>query len=91
VNRWLTLAPLAVLGALAVLFGFYALKHDPHVQPQPSGRVRGLQREGQRRVARTRAEHHVAHAAANQFVDGHARLGGRWVHHYSVSHWTRPA
>ena len=32
-NRWLTLAPLAVLGALAVLFGFYALKHDPHVQP----------------------------------------------------------
>jgi cytochrome c biogenesis protein CcmG/thiol:disulfide interchange protein DsbE len=32
-TRWLTFAPLAVLAALAVLFGVYALKHDPHVQP----------------------------------------------------------
>jgi cytochrome c biogenesis protein CcmG/thiol:disulfide interchange protein DsbE len=33
VTRWVALAPLAVLAALAGLFGFYALKHDPHVQP----------------------------------------------------------
>jgi cytochrome c biogenesis protein CcmG/thiol:disulfide interchange protein DsbE len=33
VTRWLTLVPLVVLVALAALFGFYALKHDPHVQP----------------------------------------------------------
>ena len=32
-SRWLYLAPLVVLGALAVLFAAYALKHDPHVQP----------------------------------------------------------
>jgi cytochrome c biogenesis protein CcmG/thiol:disulfide interchange protein DsbE len=34
VTRWLALAPLAVLAALAVLFGFYALKHNPHVEPR---------------------------------------------------------
>jgi cytochrome c biogenesis protein CcmG/thiol:disulfide interchange protein DsbE len=34
VTRWLTLAPLAVLAALAVLFGVYALRHDPHVDPR---------------------------------------------------------
>ena len=33
-NRWLAFVPLAVLGALALLFSFYALKHDPRVQPQ---------------------------------------------------------
>ena len=32
-NRWLALAPLVVLAALALLFGLFALKHDPHVQP----------------------------------------------------------
>jgi cytochrome c biogenesis protein CcmG/thiol:disulfide interchange protein DsbE len=33
VNRWLALAPLAVLAALGVLFAGYALHHDPHVNP----------------------------------------------------------
>jgi cytochrome c biogenesis protein CcmG/thiol:disulfide interchange protein DsbE len=33
VTRWLTLAPLVVLLALAALFGLYALRHDPRVQP----------------------------------------------------------
>lgn len=33
-NRWLALAPVAVLAALGLLFGLYALKHDPHVDPQ---------------------------------------------------------
>lgn len=33
-NRWVALLPLAVLGALAVLFAGFALHHDPHVQPQ---------------------------------------------------------
>jgi cytochrome c biogenesis protein CcmG/thiol:disulfide interchange protein DsbE len=32
-TRWLTFLPLIVLAALAVLFGAYALKHDPHVTP----------------------------------------------------------
>lgn len=32
-TRWLALAPLAVLAALALLFSGYALKHDPKVQP----------------------------------------------------------
>jgi cytochrome c biogenesis protein CcmG, thiol:disulfide interchange protein DsbE len=34
VNRWLALLPLGVLAALALLFGVYALKRDPQVQPQ---------------------------------------------------------
>jgi cytochrome c biogenesis protein CcmG/thiol:disulfide interchange protein DsbE len=33
VTRWLTLLPLIVLVGLAGLFGFYALRHNPHVQP----------------------------------------------------------
>ncbi len=32
-KRWLYLTPLAVLGALALLFAGYALHHDPHVNP----------------------------------------------------------
>lgn len=32
-KRWIALAPLAVLVALAVLFSGYALRHDPHVNP----------------------------------------------------------
>ena len=32
-TRWPFFAPLVVLGALAVLFAAFALKHDPHVQP----------------------------------------------------------
>jgi cytochrome c biogenesis protein CcmG, thiol:disulfide interchange protein DsbE len=34
VSRWLALAPLGVLVALALLFGLFALKHDPKVQPR---------------------------------------------------------
>jgi cytochrome c biogenesis protein CcmG/thiol:disulfide interchange protein DsbE len=34
VTRWLSLAPLLVLAALAALFGLYALHHDPQVQPR---------------------------------------------------------
>ena len=33
-TRWLALAPLAILAALALLFSLYALKHDPKVQPR---------------------------------------------------------
>lgn len=33
-NRWLALAPVAVLLALGLLFALYALKNDPHVDPQ---------------------------------------------------------
>ena len=33
-TRWLAMAPLAILGALALLFSLYALKHDPKVQPR---------------------------------------------------------
>ncbi len=32
-TRWLAALPLAVMAALAALFAFYALKHDPHVNP----------------------------------------------------------
>jgi cytochrome c biogenesis protein CcmG/thiol:disulfide interchange protein DsbE len=34
VTRWLALAPLVVLAALAALFGLFALHHDPQVQPR---------------------------------------------------------
>jgi cytochrome c biogenesis protein CcmG, thiol:disulfide interchange protein DsbE len=34
VNRWLAFAPLAVLAALALLFGLYGLNHDPKVEPR---------------------------------------------------------
>jgi cytochrome c biogenesis protein CcmG/thiol:disulfide interchange protein DsbE len=34
VKRWLAFTPLLVLIALAALFAGYALKRDPHVQPQ---------------------------------------------------------
>lgn len=33
-NRWLAILPLLALAALGGLFYFYALKRDPHVQPQ---------------------------------------------------------
>lgn len=33
-TRWLTVLPLLVLAALAVLFAFYGLRHDPQVQPK---------------------------------------------------------
>ncbi|MFD1191115.1 DsbE family thiol:disulfide interchange protein [Phenylobacterium conjunctum] len=33
-NRWLAFAPLAVLAALALLFGVYGLNHDPKVEPR---------------------------------------------------------
>jgi cytochrome c biogenesis protein CcmG, thiol:disulfide interchange protein DsbE len=33
VSRWIALAPLVVLAALAALFAGYALHHDPHVNP----------------------------------------------------------
>lgn len=33
-TRWLAILPLAALVALALLFGLYALKRDPQVQPQ---------------------------------------------------------
>ena len=33
-NRGLAIAPLAALAALALLFWLFALRHDPHVQPQ---------------------------------------------------------
>lgn len=33
-KRWLAVLPLAALAALALLFGVYSLKRDPHVQPQ---------------------------------------------------------
>jgi cytochrome c biogenesis protein CcmG/thiol:disulfide interchange protein DsbE len=33
VNRWLAFLPLAALLALGLLFGLYALKRDPQVQP----------------------------------------------------------
>ncbi len=32
-NRWVALAPIAVLAALTLLFVGYALRHDPHVYP----------------------------------------------------------
>lgn len=32
-SRWLAALPLIALAALALLFGLFALKHDPHVQP----------------------------------------------------------
>ena len=58
---------------------------DADVQPEPARAVGVVQGECQRRVARTRAQHDVAHAAANQFVDDNARLRSRWVHHYRLS------
>lgn len=33
-NRWLAILPMVALMALGGLFYFYALKRDPHVQPQ---------------------------------------------------------
>ena len=33
-KRWLPFVPLVVLVALGALFGFYALRHDPHVEPR---------------------------------------------------------
>jgi cytochrome c biogenesis protein CcmG/thiol:disulfide interchange protein DsbE len=32
-TRWLAALPLVAIAALAALFGFYALHHDPHVNP----------------------------------------------------------
>ena len=58
---------------------------DADMQPDAACPVGVLQRKGQRRVARTRAQHDVTHAAANQFVDDYAGLRSRWVHHYRLS------
>jgi cytochrome c biogenesis protein CcmG/thiol:disulfide interchange protein DsbE len=33
-KRWLPFVPLVVLVALGALFGFFALRHDPHVEPR---------------------------------------------------------
>lgn len=33
-SRWLAALPLIALAALALLFGLFALKHDPRVEPQ---------------------------------------------------------
>ena len=33
-SRWVAALPLVILAALAILFAGYALKRDPHVQPQ---------------------------------------------------------
>lgn len=33
-SRWLAAMPLIALAALALLFGLFALKHDPRVEPQ---------------------------------------------------------
>jgi hypothetical protein len=59
---------------------------DADVQPQPTGPVGVGQRERQRCVPRSRAQHDIADAAADQFVDDDARLDRRGVHQYSVSH-----
>ena len=32
--RWLAVLPVVILGALALLFGMYGLRHDPHVIPE---------------------------------------------------------
>ncbi|GAB4676131.1 hypothetical protein MOKP104_37350 [Mycobacterium avium subsp. hominissuis] len=51
----------------------------------PAGAVGVGQREGQRGVAGTGAQHHIADTAADQLVDDDAGLGRRGVHPYSVS------
>ena len=33
-KRWLAFAPLVVLAALGLLFGIFALHHDPRVTPE---------------------------------------------------------
>lgn len=33
-SRWLAVLPLVLLGALALVFGLYGLRHDPHVIPE---------------------------------------------------------
>ena len=33
-TRWLAILPVVILGALALLFGIYGLRHDPHVIPE---------------------------------------------------------
>ena len=53
---------------------------DPHVQPQPAGRVGGVQRERQRRRPRAGRDHRLADAAPDQLVDEHPRQRGRRVH-----------
>ena len=53
---------------------------DADVQPEAAGPVGVVQGERQRRVARSGAQHDVADAAANQFVDDDAGLCRRWVH-----------
>ncbi len=55
---------------------------DPHVEPQPARPVGVGQGERQRCVAGTGAQHHVGHAAANEFVDDDAGLGRRGIHAY---------
>lgn len=53
---------------------------DAHMQPQPPRPVGVGQCESQRRVARARAQHHVADTAADQFVDDDAGLCRRGIH-----------
>ncbi len=57
---------------------------DADVQPEPAGPVGVLQRERQRGVARARAQHHIADAAADQFVDDDAGLCRRGIHQTSL-------
>jgi hypothetical protein len=52
------------------------------VQPQAAGVIGVAQRERQRRIARARAQHDIAHATADQLVDDDSRLHSRWVHHW---------
>ena len=33
-TRWLAVTPVLILGAMALLFGLYGLRHDPHVIPE---------------------------------------------------------
>ena len=53
---------------------------DPHVQPQPPGRVGVVQRQRQRRVAGARGQHRIGHPAGDQLVDQHPGQRGRRVH-----------
>ena len=53
---------------------------DPHVQPQPTGGVRGVQRERERGAAGAGAQDGVGDPAAHELVDDHLRMGRRGVH-----------
>ena len=53
---------------------------DPHVQPQAPRDVRVVQRERERRAARSRAQDGVGDPAADQLVDDHLRVRRRGIH-----------